>query len=161
MKKQTSWPYTIDPCNLLFDIHWHRWNRMATPTHETTETHCDKISYSWVSQFGLHNLHICHNSIHKSSSRFLDFLLIIFVWCFLFGLVFCALCSSTTTWSCYIDQEVTTQQIISISILMFTGMLQSYLTFEAINMSIQKPCILYTHFTQVYWALTLCLLYYY
>ena len=112
---------------------------MATPTHETTETHCDKISYSWVSRFCLHNSHICHNSIHKSSSRFLDFLLIIFVWCFLFGLVSCALCSSTTTWLCCIDQEVTTQQIVSISILMFTGMLQSYLTFEAINMSIQKP----------------------
>ena len=36
---------------------------------------------------------------------------------------------------------------------MFTHMLCSYLAFEVINVSIQKPFILRTHFTQAYWIL--------
>ena len=36
---------------------------------------------------------------------------------------------------------------------MFTHMPCSYLAFEAINVSNQKPFILCTHFTQAYWTL--------
>ena len=42
---------------------------------------------------------------------------------------------------------------------MFTRAPQSYLVFEAINMSIQKPCIPHAHFTQANWTLD-TLLYY-
>ena len=40
----------------------------------------------------------------------------------------------------------------AVSILTFTCIPQSYLAFEAINVSSQKPRILRTHFTQAYWT---------
>ena len=48
-----------------------------------------------------------------------------------------------------------------ISILMLGRAPQSRLTFEAINVSSQKPCTLRGHFTQAYWRLDTLSLFYY
>ena len=80
---------------------------------------------------------------------FLAFLLITFVWHFVFGLGSRALCSSTTILYFFIVTPWFFRSI-AVLILTFTHMPQSYLAFEAINMSSQKPCILCTHFTQAY-----------
>ena len=130
---------------------------MATPTCETIETRCNEKSSSWHLDFVFM---ICiWVTIHFTShlQDFIAFLLIIFIWCFLFSWDSCASCSYATTlhssWQHCVHQEITTQQILSI--LTFTHALQSYLTFEAINVSNQKPCILCTHFTQAYCTLAL------
>ena len=126
---------------------WLAWNGMATPSRETIKICCNKNR--------LYDLYIIisvmiyfTNCLHD----FLTFLLITFVLCFLFWLGSCVPCSSTTTLRFFM---VTPHFFRSgaTSTLTFTRVLQSYLAFEAINMSSQKPCILHTHFAQTYWML--------
>ena len=108
---------------------------MATPTREMIETCCNKN-------------HL-HDLINKSSSWFPSLFINYFVWHFVFGLGSRVPCSSTTI-LCFFIVTLRFFRSIAVSILMFTRTLQSYLAFEAINMSSQKPCILHTHFTQAY-----------
>ena len=90
---------------------------------------------------------------------FLAFLLITFVLRFLFGSASCAPCSSATSSHFFMVMPCIFRSG-AVSILTFTHAPQSYLAFEAINVSSQKPCILHTHYTQAYWTLD-TLLYYY
>ena len=121
---------------------WLAWNGMATPSRETIKICCNK-----------NHLH----DLYTYLSRFISLIVFTFfinnfclVLSFLVGL--CVPCSSTTTLRFFMVTPHFFRSGATLT-LTFTHVLQSYLAFEVINMSSQKPCILHTHFAQAYWML--------
>ena len=99
---------------------------MATPTHETIQTYCnEKLFLRFDSQ------------IVMIPSLFIN------NFCLMFSFRLRLLCSLCFCYKlCFFMITPCIFRSGAVSILMFTHVLQSYLAFETINVSSQKPCIL-------------------